>query len=102
MGKPPALYIIRGNIYTLTAHCVELANCSEVLCVDINTEADLLQYDIHDESDSMVVFAGSEFDQQKLVDQILEQTAYGAYELIGRGSSIGWEDQQENYIYCFS
>ena len=102
MGKPPALYIIRGNIYTLTAHCVELANCSEVLCVDINTEADLLQYDIHDESDSMVVFAGSEFDQQKLVDQILEQTAYDAYELIGRGSGIGWEDQEENYIYCFS
>lgn len=97
-----ALFIAAGKEYTITAHCLELAQCSEAMCLDIGSEANLSEYDIHDEGNSLLVLADETLDQQKLVDQILKQTAYSTYSLIGRGSGVWWEDVEENYIYFFS
>lgn len=97
-----ALFITTGKEYTVTAHCLELAQCSEAMCLDIGSEANLSEYDIYDEDNSLLVLADEALDQQKLVDQILKQTSYSTYTLIGRGSGVWWEDVEENYIYRFS
>ncbi len=102
LEEPSALFIEHGITYTLTAHCHELAQCSEIMCIDLDTEDDLFKYDIHDEGDFLVVFSSERCDQQKLLDYLLEHTSYSSYELIGRGSGVWWEDAEENYIYCFS
>ncbi len=102
MDRPSALFVTHESRYQLTAHCLELSHCSETLCVNLSTEADLEKYDIHDERETSVVYAAQEFDQQKLVDQILKQTAYHSCKLIGRGSGIWWEDVEEFYIYLVS
>ena len=103
LDEPSAICVTLGDRYTLTVHCLELSYCRETLCIDIeDSESDVMNYQIHDEGDSCVVYVSDRLNQEKLLNQILEQTSYSSYKLIGRGSGIWWEDAKEHYIYVLS
>ncbi len=94
------IYITNGKQYAAAVHALEFQNFSEIKIIDINCRS-VLDTEIHNESSFLVVYIDDTLNQEEIIAQIFQKTGYRQYLSIGRGSGIGWEDEQEVYIYAF-